>query len=68
MSYVRVEELENGRWVIKPPHVFGYETFTSKKKATEIATYLNGAYVMGRESAWRDLRHFIGASREGDDE
>ncbi|MGN6147074.1 hypothetical protein [Rhizobium sp.] len=68
MTYCRVEEVENGRWMIKPPHVFGAETFTTKKKATEIATYLNAAHAMGRESAWTDLRHLIGAGREGEEE
>ncbi len=66
MTYVRVEPSENGQWIIKPFYAFEYQTFKTKTQADKIAVYLNAAYAMGRESAWTDLRHLIGADQEGE--
>ena len=68
MTYARVEQNDDGLWVIKPPGVFGSEVFKTKLKAERTAVCLNFAYDMGRESAWTDLRHLIGAGQEGEGE
>ncbi len=68
MSYARVEQNADGKWIIKPYPAFGLETFKTKEQADRVLSYLNAAYAMGRESAWTDLRHLIGADREGEDE
>jgi hypothetical protein len=68
MNYARVEQNDDGCWVINPFSVFGMEAFKTRKPADRIAASLNAAYAMGRESAWRDIRHLIGASAEGNDE
>jgi hypothetical protein len=68
MTYARIEQNDDGLWVIKPFSVFSRYTFKTKAAAERTAAYLNAAYAMGRESAWTDLRHLIGAGREGEEE
>lgn len=68
MSYARIEQNADGKWIIKPYPAFGLETFKTKEQAERVVAYLNTAHAMGRESAWADLRHLIGAGWEGDDE